>query len=82
MNCRTLNNPYRGVRPAEIIALQFKGKNSQKPGKKRKQKMESKFLDKTEKRDPERNVSQYLNHLKRKREKNLSGIRKTFGKIC
>ncbi len=70
MNCRTLNNPYRGVRPAEIIALQFKGKNSQKPGKKRKQKMEtSTFLDKTEKRDPERNVSQYLNHLKMKRGK-------------
>jgi len=42
----------------------------------------SKCLDKTEKRDPERNASQYLNHLKRKREKNLSGIRKTFGKRC
>lgn len=36
MNCRTLNNPYSGVRPAEIIALQFKGKNSQKPEEKKK----------------------------------------------
>lgn len=39
-------------------------------------------MEETERRDPERNLSQYLNHLKGRGGNPDEAIRKTFGKIC